>query len=103
LGERFGRERIASGYGAVVALRSKKDAHEVALLRRANELTQYAIVETAKTLAPGITAAEIGARIDRVHEKLGMRGPWSVCLIGPAAAQPHGKAREARLARGDVL
>ena len=103
LSERFGKERLVSGQAAVFALRAKKDAHEVALLRRANELTQYAIVETAKTLTPGLTAAEIGARVDRVHEKLGMRGPWNVCLIGPAAAQPHGKARDVRLARGDVL
>jgi Xaa-Pro dipeptidase len=103
ISERFGKERLASGQAAVFALRAKKDAHEVALLRRANELTQYAIVETAKTLAPGLTAGEIAARIDRVHEKLGMRGPWSVCLIGPAAAQPHGKARDVRLAKGDVL
>jgi Xaa-Pro dipeptidase len=72
-------------------------------LRRANELTQYAIIETAKTLEPGLTGGEIGARVDKAHEKLGMRGAWSVCLIGPAAAQPHGKGKEARLARGDVL
>jgi Xaa-Pro dipeptidase len=103
LADTFGKERLASGHAAVFALRAKKDAHEIALLRRASELTQYAIVETAKTLRPGVTAAEISARVDRVHEKLGMRGPWSVCLIGPAAAQPHGKARDARLARGDVL
>jgi Xaa-Pro dipeptidase len=103
LAERFGKDRLASGQAVVFALRAKKDAHEVALLRRANELTQYAIVETAKTLTPGVTAGEIGARVERVHEKLGMRGPWSVCLIGPAAAQPHGKAREVRLAKGDVL
>jgi Xaa-Pro dipeptidase len=103
LGERFGRERLASGHAAVVALRARKDAHEVALLRRANELTQYAIVEVAKTLTPGLTGGEIAARVDRVHEKLGMRGGWSVCLIGAAAAQPHGKGRDARLGRGDVL
>jgi Xaa-Pro dipeptidase len=103
LGERFGRDRLASGHGAIVALRARKDAHEVALLRRANELTQYAIIETVKTLEPGLTGGEIGARVDKAHEKLGMRGAWSVCLIGPAAAQPHGKGKEARLARGDVL
>ena len=32
-----------------------------------------------------------------------MRGAWNVCLIGAAAAEPHGKARDVRLARGDVL
>ena len=103
LGERLGRDKLASGHAAVVALRAKKDAHEMALLRRANELTQYGIVEVAKTLTPGLTAGEIGARIDKVHEKLGMKGAWSVCLIGAAAAQPHGHARDIRLARGDVL
>jgi Xaa-Pro dipeptidase len=103
LAEQFGRERLSSGHAAVLALRAKKDAHEVALLRRANELTQYAIVETAKTLTAGLTSAEIGARIDRVHDRLGMKGAWNVCLIGAAAAEPHGKMRDARLARGDVL
>jgi Xaa-Pro dipeptidase len=103
LAERFGKERVASGQTVVAKLRAKKDAHEVLLLRRASELTQLAIAETAKTLTAGITGAEIGARVDRAHEKLGMKNPWNVCLIGPAAAEPHGKRREARLARGDVL
>jgi Xaa-Pro dipeptidase len=103
LSERLGRDRVVSGHAAVVALRARKEAHEAALLRRANELTQYAIVETAKTLTAGLTGAEIGGRVDRVHEKLGMKGAWNVCLIGPAAAEPHGKGKSARLARGDVL
>ena len=103
LAERFGRERLASGHAAIVALRAKKDAHEAALLRRASELTEYAILETAKTLTAGLTGAEIGARVDRVHEKVGMRAPWSACLIGAAAAEPHGKGRDVKLARGDVL
>jgi Xaa-Pro dipeptidase len=103
LAERFGRERVRSGHPAVIALRAKKDAHEIALLRRASELTQLALAETAKTLTAGLTGAEIGARVDRAHEKLGMKNPWSVCLIGPAAAEPHGKNREAKLRRGDVL
>lgn len=103
LAEGFGRERIESGRAAIVALRAKKDAHEIELLRRATELTQLAIAETAKTLTAGLTGAEIGARVDRAHEKLGMKSPWSVCLIGPAAAEPHGKNREAKLQRGDVL
>ncbi|MET0591888.1 MAG: Xaa-Pro peptidase family protein, partial [Polyangiaceae bacterium] len=103
LAERFGKERIASGQSAVVALRARKDAHEVQILRKAAELTQLAIAETAKTLTAGLTGAEIGARVDRAHEKLGMRNAWNVCLIGAAAAEPHGKRREARLSRGDVL
>jgi Xaa-Pro dipeptidase len=103
LAAKLGRERVTSGHAAVVALRGRKDAHEIALLRRANELTQLAIREVAATLAPGLTGAEIGARMDRAHEKLGMRGPWNLSLIGPAAALPHGDPAAAPLAKGDVL
>lgn len=103
LAVKLGRERVASGHAAIVALRGKKDAHEIALLRRANELTQLAIHAVAATLVPGLTGAQIGARMDRAHEKLGMRGPWNLSLIGPASALPHGDPAAAPLARGDVL
>lgn len=95
--------RVESGENAIVELRGTKDLHELAILRRANELTQSAIREVARTLAPGVTSAEIGARMDLVHTRLGMRSPWNLSLIGPAAALPHGNGAGVPLARGDVL
>ncbi len=103
LAEDLGRERVASGRGVVAALRSVKDEHELALLSRANELTKLAIAAVAESLEPGLDGAEIGARMDLAHEKLGMRSPWNLALIGPAAALPHGENTPRRLARGDVL
>lgn len=103
LGTAFGAQRIASGAQATIALRGRKDAHELALLRRANELTQLAIREVAKTLRPGLTGDDVAARMAAAHARLGMRSPWALCLIGPAAALPHGDDHDVPLQRGDLL
>jgi len=99
----FGRERVSSGETVVAALRSVKDAHELALMERANELTKIAIGSVAESLTPGLTGTEIGARMELAHTRLGMRAPWNLSLIGPAAALPHGDSDRRRLARGDVI
>lgn len=99
----FGAARIASGAAATIALRGRKDARELALLRRANELTQLAIREVAKTLRPGLTGGDVAARMAAAHARLGMRSPWALCLIGPAAALPHGDRHDVALQRGDLL
>ena len=57
-----GRESVSSGAALVARLRGRKDARELALLRRANELTQRAIRAMAATLEPGLSSDEIGAR-----------------------------------------
>jgi Xaa-Pro dipeptidase len=94
---------VQSGRGFVVALRARKDSHELAILRRANELTQVAIRAVARTLAPGMSGADIGRRMDRAHRRLGFTDPWNLSLIGAAAALPHGDPDAHPLARGDVV
>lgn len=103
LSKEFGSSGLSSSHEFVMSLRSRKDAHELALLRRANELTQLAIRTVAGTLAPGLSGADIGARMDRAHQRLGFNGPWNLSLIGAAAALPHGDPDARPLARGDVL
>lgn len=88
---KLGGGRLASGQPVVFALRARKDEHELAILRRASELTQLAIREVAATLRPGLTGADVAARMAAAHEQLGLRGPWALCLIDAAAALPHGE------------
>jgi len=87
----------------LIALRGRKDAHELALLRKANELTQQAIVAVSERLEPGLTGREIGEMIGHAHRRLGFVGAWNLSLIGPAAAYPHGENRSIALERGDVV
>jgi Xaa-Pro aminopeptidase len=89
--------------GLLRTLRGRKDGHELALLRRANELTQDAICAVAETLEPGVTSTEIGKRLTVAQERLGLTDIWHLALIGPAAAFPHGEDRERTLAAGDLL
>ncbi len=105
LANQIGRDRVESGAGAevVVALRACKDAHEIAILRRANELTQLALHAVAHRLAPGMKGSEVAALVDRAHRKLGFTNSWNLSLIGPAAALPHGEPDERALARGSLL
>jgi Xaa-Pro dipeptidase len=105
LAQTIGRERVdgAAGPAIVLALRGRKDEHEIALLRRANELTQQAILAASRCLEPGMTGSKIASIVDRAHKKLGFGGTWNLSLIGPAAALPHGEPDERKLERGSVL
>jgi Xaa-Pro dipeptidase len=98
-----GRGPAPAARALLTELRGRKDEHELALLRRANELTQEAIVAAGEWFRPGMTGRDIGRLVKRAHERLGLTGHWDLSLIGPAAAYPHGEARDIELARGDVI
>lgn len=103
LADAFGPERLVSARAVVRELRGAKDAHELALLRAVNELTQQAIGAVAQRLRPGLTDAEIGRWIQHAQERLGLASTWVLPLLNADAALPHGAATERVLARGDVL
>jgi Xaa-Pro dipeptidase len=87
----------------VEGLRALKSPVELALIRRANALTQRAIEAVAATLEPGLTDLEISARLHQAQRRLGLVDTWDLTLIGPKSAEPHGQPDGTRLARGDVL
>jgi len=95
--------RIESGAPVLGALRGIKDAHELQLLRRANELTQQGILAAAEHVRPGMCGAEIGDLMRRAQERLGLRDVWVLALPGTAAAYPHGEAARVPLARDEFL
>ncbi len=94
---------VVSARELLIALRGRKEAKEIALLRRANELTQLALSRVAREVRTGMDGHAIGALVEAAHARLGFSGSWNLSLIGPAAALPHGDATERELARGDVL
>ena len=93
-------QRPLYGRELVEALRGRKDAHELALLRAANELTQQAIEAVAARMRPGMTDAELGRHMKHAQERLGLKNPWVLPLYGPNAALPHGSPEGDVLARG---
>jgi Xaa-Pro dipeptidase len=99
----LGGGRVVDAREVVIALRGIKDAHELSLLRRANELTQQALVAVAEHVRPGQSAREVSEMVHHAQRRLGLSGTWCLALVGPAAAYPHGEELERVLAPGDLL
>ncbi len=99
----FGRESLTSGQEWLVRLRGQKSDPELAILRRANELTQLAVRTVARCVRPGMKGRDVGALLDRAHQKLGLTGPWCLPLVGPAAALPHGDASDEPIREGSLI
>ena len=94
--------RLASGTGVTAGCRMAKDAHEVALVRRACTITLHAYRAVFASLREGLTAAQVAGWIAAAHRRLGARG-GALVLFGPDAAFPHGTADPRTLRAGDVV
>jgi Xaa-Pro dipeptidase len=94
--------RLRPGTGVTAGCRMIKDAHELALMRRACEITVRAHRAVFASLREGITQSDASSLSSEAHRRLGVRG-GSLVLFGPDAAFPHGTSRPRPLQRGDVV
>ena len=94
--------RLRSGTPVTAGCRMIKDAHELALMRRACEITVRAHRALFASLRDGMTQAEASALSAEAHRRLGIRG-GSLVLFGADAAFPHGTRQPRPLQRGDVV
>jgi Xaa-Pro dipeptidase len=94
--------KVVSATPVTAGCRVIKDAHELALMRRANEITMAAHRAVFQSLREGMTQSQVSALSAQAHRKLGMPG-GALVLFGPDAAFPHGTTRPAPLGRGDVV
>jgi len=94
--------RITSATPVTAGCRVIKDAHELALMRRACEITVAAHRAVFASLKEGLSQAEVTRLSAEAHRRLGMAG-GSLVLFGPDAAFPHGTTRPRPLQAGDVV
>jgi Xaa-Pro dipeptidase len=94
--------RVASGTPVTAGCRMIKDAHELALMRRACEITVRAWRAVFASLREGMTQDQVGALCAAALERQGMRG-GALVLFGPDAAFPHGTSRPQPLTAGQVV
>ncbi|MBW1688108.1 MAG: aminopeptidase P family protein [Deltaproteobacteria bacterium] len=93
---------IASATAVTAGCRMIKDAHELALMRRANEITLRAHRAVFASLELGMTKSEASHLSVAAHERLGING-GALVLFGADAAYPHGTTKPQPLKRGDVV
>jgi Xaa-Pro dipeptidase len=94
--------RLVSATDVTAGCRVIKDAHELALMRRAGEITVRAFRAVFESLREGMTQAQASALVADAHRRLGMGG-GALVLFGPDAAFPHGTTRPQPLRRGEVV
>ncbi|HEY3287572.1 MAG TPA: Xaa-Pro peptidase family protein [Gemmatimonadaceae bacterium] len=82
--------------------RSVKDAHEIALMRLAAQVTLTAYAAAWKSLREGMTQGEFAALVARAHTKLGFDGGAGV-QVGQYSALPHGSATPQVIREGSIL
>ena len=89
----------------VEALRERKDADEVALIREAISAAEQALHLTISQVRSGMTELEIAGLLERALRQSGSDGfPFpSIVASGPNAALPHAHPTDRELAKGDFL
>ena len=94
--------QIVNGTPITAGCRMIKDAHEIALMRRANEITVASHRAVFASLKEGMTQDQVGALSSAAFQKLGMAG-GSLVLFGKDAAFPHGTTTPQPLKAGDAV
>lgn len=95
--------RIVSANPVVRGCRMIKTAPELALMQAATDVTIAAYRWTWPRVEKGMSPRDIGALMDAATAKLGGSPEFSLVLVGPAAALPHGSREPQRVAEGQVV
>ena len=94
--------KVTSATPVTAGCRVIKDAHEIALMRRACEITMAAHRAVFQSLKEGMTQSQASGLSAEAHKRLGVRG-GSLVLFGADAAFPHGTTKPQPLKAGDIV
>jgi Xaa-Pro aminopeptidase len=91
--------------GKVESLRMRKDAAELAQMRRAAILAGEVVQAAIGLLKPGIREFEVGAEIEYQMRKRGASGPAfeTIVAFGERAALPHARPTAKRLRKNELV
>ncbi|MFB3854639.1 MAG: M24 family metallopeptidase [Vicinamibacterales bacterium] len=93
---------LVSGTPVTAGCRGVKDAHEIALMRLAADVTLKAYTAAWKALRPGMTQSDFAGLVSAAHSRLGFSGSAGV-QIGQYSALPHGSVKPQTISEGSIL
>jgi Xaa-Pro aminopeptidase len=82
--------------------RMVKDAHEIALMRLASQVTLEAYEAAWRALAEGMTQNDFARLVSQAHSQLGFSGGAGV-QVGEFSALPHGSVTPQTVREGTIL
>lgn len=83
--------------------RMYKSAAEIALMKKASEVTLRAYEHVYKSLDKGMTPADVNALMRSAQSALGGSKIWNMALFGAASAYPHGTSQQQEIEEGQVV
>ena len=83
--------------------RMVKSPAELALMKKANEITLAAYGLVWDQLRPGMTPADVNQRMREAQTALGGQGVWTMALFGEASAYPHGTDQPQQIREGQIV
>ena len=102
VGKAASQLKIVSGTPVTAGCRGVKDAHEIELMRLANQVTWKAYEAAYKSLQEGMTQNDFRDLVTLAHTKLGFSGSAGV-QVGQYSALPHGSATPQKIVEGSIL
>lgn len=94
--------KVVSGTPVTAGCRGVKDAHEIALMRLASQVTLKAYEAAWKSLKDGMTQGDFANLVALAHRQLGFEGSAGV-QVGKYSALPHGSATPQTVHEGTIL
>ncbi|WP_428820108.1 M24 family metallopeptidase [Microbulbifer sp. MCCC 1A16149] len=80
-----------------------KSPAELALMKKANEITLAAYGRVYKGLRPGMTPDDVNQMMREAQSALGGQGVWTMALFGEASAYPHGSEQPQQIREGQIV
>jgi Xaa-Pro dipeptidase len=80
-----------------------KSAAEIALMKKANEVTLTAYRHVYQHLETGMEPADVSALMATAQAQLGGVGSWNMALLGVASAYPHGTNQAQKMEEGQIV
>ena len=94
---------VVSATPVTQGCRMYKSANEIALMRKASEVTLRAYEYVYTSLEKGMTPADVSAMMMKAQTDLGGTGVWNMALFGPASAYPHGTSQPQEIEEGQIV
>jgi len=94
---------ITSALPVTLGCRMYKTDAEIALMKKASEVTLTAYRHVHENLEAGMTPADVNTMMHEAQVALGGSDVWNMALFGEASAYPHGTSQPQEITEGQIV
>jgi len=103
IGKAAAKFELVGATPVTLGCRMYKSAAEIALMKKANEVTLRAYEHVYLNLDKGMVPADVNNLMREAQSALGGGGTWNMALFGAASAYPHGTSQPQQIVDGQVV